>query len=229
MMCGMKSLMSPPTNLPVLNRSLTTGSNTACSYTHVDLAQGTRAWHDWRKQGIGASDAASIMGESPFKNLSAVLAEKLTDVVDLGQNARMALGVALEPNARRDYCEMFEVNVEPACVQSVEHPWMRASLDGLSSDGGKVLEIKCGRAAYWTTAKKGKPPAYYVAQLQHILAVTALPRIDFVCHFPPLWPICLTIERDDEYIARLIEKESAFWTLVQVLRQKDDVPMHEAA
>jgi putative phage-type endonuclease len=214
----MKSLMSLPTNLPALNRSLTTSANTARSYTRVDLAQGTRDWHYWRKEGIGASDAASIMGENPFKSLSAVLAEKLANVVVRAQNARMALGVALEPNARRDYCEMFEVDVEPVCVQSVEHPWMRASLDGLSSDGGKVVEIKCGRAAYWLTAKRGKPPAYYVAQLQHILAVTGLPRIDFVCHFPPLFPIRLTIERDDEYIARLFEKESAFWTLVQVLR-----------
>lgn len=248
-MCGMKSLMSFTADVtaalpsfgyqneqerwvPVIGpdyHELATDLDANRPYTRVDLGQGTSAWHAWRKQGIGASDAASIMGENPFKSLSAVLAEKLADAVENVDKPCVALGVALEPNARRDYCRSYGAVVEPACVQSIQHPWMRASLDGLSSDGQSVLEIKCGRAAYWTTAKMRKPPAYYVGQLQHILAVTGLPRIDFVCHFPPLRPICLTIERDDEYITRLIEKESAFWTLVQVLRQTDDVRLHDAA
>jgi predicted phage-related endonuclease len=95
---------------------------------------------------------------------------------------------------------------------------MRASLDGLSADGQHVIEIKCGRAAYWRTATTGRPPAYYVAQLQHILAITGLPEIHFVCHFPPLQPICLMIERDDAYIAKLVQAEEEFWSGLVELR-----------
>ena len=31
------------------------------------LRQNTPEWHRWRRQGIGASDAPVIMGETPFK------------------------------------------------------------------------------------------------------------------------------------------------------------------
>ena len=31
------------------------------------LHQNTPEWHQWRRQGIGASDAPVIMGETPFK------------------------------------------------------------------------------------------------------------------------------------------------------------------
>ena len=189
-----------------------------CSYIRVELGQGTSAWHDWRKQGIGASDAASILGENPFKTASAVMAEKLAESVETVDSPRVALGVALEPNARLAYCRSSGAAFEPACVQSTQYPWMRASLDGLSADGQHVIEIKCGRAAYWKAATTRRPPTYYAGQVQHILAVTGLPTIYFVCHFPPLDPIRLTIARDDAYIARLVRAEKEFWSRLAELR-----------
>ena len=209
-MAGMKSLMSLSADA--------SASFLAHSYVRVEFGQGTRAWHDWRKQGIGASDAASILGENPFKTANAVMAEKLSATIETVNTTQVALGVALEPNARQAYCRSSLTAVEPACVQNTEHTWMRASLDGLSADGQRVIEIKCGRAAYWRTATTGRPPAYYVPQLQHILAITGLPRIDFVCHFPPLRAICLTIDRDDAYIARLVETEKEFWRQLVEMR-----------
>ena len=103
-------------------------------------------------------------------------------------------------------------------MQSTQHPWLRASLDGLSADGQRVVEIKCGRGAYWRTAKTGRPPTYYVPQLQHILAITGLPSIDFVCYFPSLKTINLTVERDELYIERLISAERAFWREIEERR-----------
>jgi len=34
----------------------------------VTLEQGTQAWREWRHNGIGASDASTIMGENRFKS-----------------------------------------------------------------------------------------------------------------------------------------------------------------
>lgn len=159
------------------------------------------------------------MGETPYKIASELLREKLMGEVRKVDTPQVALGVALEPKARRAYCQSSGAAVEPACVQSKRHPWLRASLDGLSEDGQRVIEIKCGRAAYWRTATTGQPPTYYRAQLQHILAITGLPTIDFICDFPPLEVICLTIERDERYIEQLLEKEAAFWSKLEALRR----------
>ena len=123
----------------------------------------------------------------------------------------MALGLRLEPEARAYYGRTVGEGVEPVCLESTERPWLRASLDGLSAEGDRVVEIKCGRGAYWRTAQTGQPPEYYYGQLQHVLAVTGLSAIDFVCYFPPESPICVSIQRDDAYIAELLKKEEAFW------------------
>ena len=65
----------------------------------------------------------------------------------------------------------------------------------------------------------GKVPGYYRGQLQHILAVTGLPAIDFWCYWPATGgPVLITERRDDAYIARLIEAEARFWQLVLAAR-----------
>ena len=40
----------------------------ATSFLLVNLEQGTDDWHAWRRQGIGASDAPTIMVENPWKS-----------------------------------------------------------------------------------------------------------------------------------------------------------------
>jgi len=229
----MKSLMSLPTDAAALvstaaSFSRVNGMAVERSFDRVAFDQGTAAWHDWRKQGIGASDAPTIMGENPFSTLGGLLEQKLAAVRTNFETPSMALGVKLEPEARHAYCLHVGADVEPACVQSTQHTWMRASLDGLSADGERVVEIKCGRAAYWRTAKTQRPPSYYMGQLQHILAVTGLPTIDFVCHFPMKTPIFLTVERDEVYIEKLIRAEEKFWSLVLELRAAQE-PMRAAA
>ena len=187
-------------------------------YTVVNLQQGTPEWLDWRSNGIGASDAPAIMGENPWKTAAHLLAEKLGTAEKFGGNAAMARGTALEPEARSRYEAISRVRVLPACLQSDNHEWQRASVDGLAADGNSVVEIKCGESVYKKTASSRQVPRYYVGQLQHILAVTELPHIDFFCWLPNLPEIHLRINRDDRYIARLLVAEQAFWQ--QLIKQK---------
>ncbi len=188
------------------------------AYTIVNLQQGTSEWLDWRSNGIGASDAPAIMGENPWKTSAHLLAEKLGTAEKFGGNAAMARGTALEPEARSRYEAISRVRVLPACLQSNNHEWQRASVDGLAADGNVVVEIKCGESVYKKTASSRQVPRYYVGQLQHILAVTELSHIDFFCWLPNLPEVHLRINRDDRYIARLIVAEQAFWQ--QLIKQK---------
>lgn len=191
----------------------------AASYTKVDLEQGTTAWQEWRNQGIGASDAPVIMGENPWKSASTLLEEKCRKII-VTPNAAMARGTRLEPEARRRYVARFGISVVPACIQSTVHDWLRASVDGIAADGSAVVEIKCGDSVYRKSASTKRVPDYYVGQLQHILAITSLPAIDFWCYLPCRPEVHIRVERDASYIDDLIEAEEAFWN--RLLQRRAD-------
>jgi len=188
------------------------------AYTVVNLKQGTTEWLEWRNNGIGASDAPAIMDENPWKSSTQLFSEKLGTAKSFGANAAMARGTALEAEARKRYEAICNVRVDPACLQSNKHKWQRASVDGLGANGTVVVEIKCGESVHKKTASSGQVPSYYIGQLQHILAVTDLPHIDFFCWLPNLREIHLRIKRDDRYIARLVVAEQAFWQ--QLIKHK---------
>jgi len=172
-------------------------------YQVLDLAQQSPEWLEWRNHGVGASDAPAILGENPWKSRDHVLREKVSGLAPRS-NGRMQRGTALEPEARRQYIRILGVDVRPACLQSVSYGWLRASVDG----------IKCGERVYEETALARCPPRHYVGQLQHILAVTGLPAIDFWCFLPGRPNVHLAVARDEPYIRRLLAAEEAFWTLV---------------
>jgi len=184
-------------------------------YTIVTQEQGTPAWLEWRQQGIGASDASSIMGESRFKSGAALLQEKRGKSRTFIQSAAMAKGVELEPEARRRYIETTGIEVHPICLQSTRYEWLRASLDGLSIHHDAVVEIKCGASAYRHASECGTAPVYYYGQLQHILAITGLASLDFWCFWPGYPEILIPVPRNDSYIERLLQRESEFWSQVQ--------------
>jgi putative phage-type endonuclease len=186
-------------------------------YRIVDLQQGTAAWHAWRDQGIGSSDAPIIMGENPWKHRDQLLNDKLHRVL-VQPNEAMARGVALEPEARNRYEQVIGIPVYPLCLQSTRFCWLRASVDGLSDDGDSVVEIKCGNSVYRHAASTRQVPKHYMGQLQHILAVTGLTRIDFWCYLPGRPEVCLRVARDDHYIERLLQVEQWFWDDLRKLR-----------
>jgi putative phage-type endonuclease len=181
----------------------------------IELQQGTSQWLAWRHKGIGASEASTIMGENRFKSASTLLQEKRGPVIlDSFQNEAMALGTRLEPEARKHYIAKTGKDVRPVCVQSSRYDWLRASLDGLSTNHDTVVEIKCGASVYLRVSQSRSVPDYYYGQVQHILAVTGLDSLDFWCYWPDNPALLLSVERDDTYIQRLLSKESEFWNLI---------------
>lgn len=91
-------------------------------------------------------------------------------------------------------------------------------MDGLSDDGGRVVEIKCGPSLYDRVAGASTFPKDLFAQLQHILAVAGLPMIDFFCHWPGREDIHNKVQRHDEWIEYLIAAEYDFWRQVRLQR-----------
>ena len=180
-------------------------------YHIVALIERTPTWWQWRQGGVGSSDAATILGEKPAKSVERLLLEKQHPPKQSDRHFVRARGAALERAARANYSLAVGGAVEPTCVQSIVRPWQRASLDGLAADGERVVEIKCGLAAYQRASARGRPPRHHVAQLQHILSVTGLPVIDYWCYCPPHPPLRLEVRRDDAYMERLLAAEEIFW------------------
>ena len=155
------------------------------SFELVDLKQGTRKWHRWRALGVGASDAPTVMGENPWKSSGELQQEKLSPRHRTVMTDAMERGAALEPIARAYYCDRRGTHVAPACVQNTVYPWMRASLDGIHKN------------------------------LNQILAVTGLEKMDFWCFALNRRSILIEVQRNEWYIKRLIEAEAAFWKLIE--------------
>ena len=183
-------------------------------YQILAFVERTAAWWDWRRTGIGSSDAAAILGEKRVKTPERLLLEKQQPLTALRMDFARERGAAMERAARARYCLAVGLAVEPTCVQSVARPWQRASLDGLSANGERAVEIKCGQATYQSATARRRPLRHHYAQLQHILSVTGLPSIDYWCYCPSRPPLHLAVERDEAYIEHLLAAEEAFWMRV---------------
>lgn len=193
----------------------TLDNNSTPGFTIVELEQGSQEWLAWRHKGIGASEAPAIMGENPWKSADDLLQEKRGPIRDSVKNAAMTRGSLLEPEARRRYIAQTGKEVRPACLQSNQHVWLRASVDGISANGSTIVEIKCGESVYRHISQNGCIPDYYYGQLQHIMAVSGLTSLDFWCYLPDKPELFLQVARNDKYIDRLIAAEDDFWNFIQ--------------
>ena len=185
------------------------------------LHQNTPEWHRWRMQGIGASDAPVIMGETPFKTARNLWSIKTgrTREDQAGPAARR--GRELERFARRVYERQTGIQVEPLCLVHEKFEWMRASLDGLSFDGSTLLEIKCPLSVRdRASAEEGRIPSHYRAQLQHQLEVSGAQRAHY-WSFHGTDGILIEMLPEREYAERLVEAEASFWQRVKENRWPD--------
>jgi putative phage-type endonuclease len=142
----------------------------------IDVIQRTPAWERWRSAGVTASEAAIVLGRSPYKTPWRLWAER-TGVAappDLSQNPHVARGVALEDAARQWFEARHDTLLLPVCAESDAHPVLRASFDGIADDGAPV-ELKApAEKTFAEVAAEGtasRAYALYWPQLQHQLYV----------------------------------------------------------
>jgi putative phage-type endonuclease len=183
----------------------------------VTMNQGSPAWHGWRRNGIGASEARYLIGWNTGLPSELLFKIKTEEDRPFRGNARTRQGQELEPIARSAFEQRVQRRYEPVCIEHVEQPWLRSSLDGLSSCGRFALEIKCGPVAL-AKAAAGEISHDYRAQLQYILAITGFPEIDFWCYMPDDQPVCITIPRDQDHIDRLVENAAVMWARIARFR-----------
>ena len=140
----------------------------------INLEQGSQAWLDFRQNGIGASEIASIAEiKGAFSKRINTLTEKLGQkrMLSAFEQNIFAQGHAWEI-AVRDAINAEGFTFAPAVVVSTENERFFASLDGLDASKEIILEVKSVVNAPKFEQYKNEVPAHYMAQVQWQLMVT---------------------------------------------------------
>ena len=178
----------------------------------LDLKQNTPEWEAFRKDKIGASDAATILGISPWSTPYQLWMEKKGGEGKT-KSAAMQRGHDLEDEARTLFEKQTGIKTIPAVVQSTYNDFQIASLDGLCLQGETFVEIKVPNKEVMALAKEGKLPEHYMAQMQHQLFVADLQSAYYFV-YDGRESHLVEVKRDVDFVEMLIEKEEAFYELM---------------
>lgn len=145
---------------------------------YSDVIQKTVEWYLWRKTGVGASDALTLLGLNPDKGVWTLWAEKTLRGIteNLDRNPLVRKGNYLEPRARKcAEIALQEPMLIPVCAKSSVNEFAIASLDGLTR-GLNPVELKVpAESTYQDVCSNGvnsKAYVRYTPQVQHQLLVT---------------------------------------------------------
>ena len=177
-------------------------------------------WLQVRRSGIGGSDAAAALGLSPWKSALELWQEKVSGQNQPHQeNEAMIWGRLMEPIITREYVRRTGLTVTPmrSMLQAANWPWMLADLDGLIEDpqrGTGVFEVKTASAYKQEEWGEDRCPDSYLLQINHYMAVTGLSYAVICVLIGGNKLQWMTVDRDDELIASLVELEHRFWNHV---------------
>lgn len=177
-----------------------------------------KQWVEARKNGIGGSDVASIMGLNKYSSPLNVWLVKTgrEESPDLSDNQAVEWGNRLEDVVADKFADEhpeLQVRRRNATMVSIKRPWAFANIDRWVTDGkGNVgiLEVKTvgmRRAADWDNGV----PLYYLTQVMHYMSVTG---------YKYAWVAVLIggqefreyyIERDEADIKAINDAVDTFW------------------
>ncbi len=171
-------------------------------------------WLEYRRAGIGGSDAPVIMGVNPWRSPMDLWLEKTGEYTEDIDNEAMYWGRTLEDIVAREFVKRTgkKVRRRNAILKHKKYSWMLANVDRLIVGEKAGLECKTTSAFY---QDDGTCPTHYYAQAQHYMAVTGR----------DLWHVAVLaggqrfylyeVPRSGDYIKELIKAEAEFWQLVQ--------------
>jgi len=183
-----------------------------------------------RAGGIGGTDAAAILGLSPYKRPIDIYAGKIEpDKQPELDKECLYWGSALEPIVRGRYQERFQVQViDPVDLGTVfaksrpwndstliegREPWMLGAPDGWIPSVDSGLEVKCSsrKGQEWGDEGSDEVPAHYLVQVAWYMAVCDAKGWNFAVLFSGNTLAQYRIQRDPQLEKDMIEACRSFW------------------
>ena len=172
-------------------------------------------WLKYRTKGIGGSDVSIIAGINPFKSVHQLWLEKTGQAEPEEEGSEYThFGTLLEPIVRKEFMERTGIKVRQKhmLLQSEEHPFMFADLDGVINEDGQLCIFEAKTAsAYKQEVWEEEVPAPYILQVQHYMAVTGAKKTYIAALVGGNHFFYHEVERDEEMIATIIVMEKYFW------------------
>lgn len=187
-------------------------------------------WLAWRRDGIGGSDVAAIVGLSPWASAYSVWAEKVGLVAGRDDSPAMEFGRRAEPMLAAWFTDDTGLDLGGQQQQHTHplSPWMRCTIDGYTVADGAccVVEFKTTSDDEWDEV-----PAGYICQAQWNMAVTDAAGCWFgVLHLAFGRPRFRTyyVPRSEPDIAYITDRCSRFWHDHVLTGQAPEADGHEA-
>ena len=121
----------------------------------------TPAWYEARREGITASEIATILGLSRWDSPLSLYFRKRGELDDEDDNHRMALGRALESYALQCFTELTGIGTELCgLVASLERPWQLATPDAVCGPIPAEMKTALSEDGWGPSGTSSVPIAY---------------------------------------------------------------------
>lgn len=174
-------------------------------------------WRKRRKEGIGGSDAAGVLGLNPYKSSISVYMDKI-DEVQVGNSYedevsyRMELGNKLKNFVANEF--MLKTNKKVRNVNGIlkndKYPFALANIDRAIVGEKAFLECKVTNS-YSKKLWQKEVPIYYQVQCYHYMAVTGATHCYIAVLIGNEDLVIHKIERNEELINQIMDLEKSFW------------------
>lgn len=174
----------------------------------------TAEQREQRRHSLGGSDAAAVLGVSPYRTPLDLYREKVGELEpdNLDGVEVVRWGDLFEDVVAREYAERAGLTLHRVNQTLVhpDHPWMTAHLDRRVVGVNELAEIKTTRYLH-----DDRPRADHITQCLHYMAVGGYDRAHLVYLIGGQRLVAHVIERDSEAVAGLVAMEAEFWARVQ--------------
>lgn len=196
----------------------------------LETVQGSEEWKNLRFSKITGTDAAILTGSNIWKSKLELWEQKLGLREPDKVNEKMQRGSDLEEPARLLLNKSLDIEFKPVVAISDAHPYMMASLDGLSPCGRFMCEIKCPSLnGHDQTIDIYNIPEYYHDQMQHCLYVTGCEKCYYCSYYPNHEKELIIIEvyPNLEKQAEIIAKGQEFYINMCTMKTPTDWKLKE--
>lgn len=181
-------------------------------------------WLAHRRQGVGGSDIAKIVGLSRWGNALTVYADKTGTAEPTEENDAMYWGKRLEDIVAEEFSVQTGLKVRRvnAILQHPEHPWALANIDRqiICPERGKGV-LECKNVGFWQV-KDWKDdegeiaiPDEYLLQTIYYMGITGLQYGYAAALIGGQKFVFKEVQRDEELIDYLFKIAGDFWQMVQ--------------